>query len=261
MYRQVDGVAMSGGFPRSPQSCSHKKYYLCRLLWILHSGKSLTETFSWSEVHVDDAFSLFLGEEKTKALEFSEAVEQPATNFVIHNGDQRKWQAALAFLDVNVMWAVDRFSVTAYRNHDTTATGMYTRWDSYSDTNQILLWSEPSPSMQRESVCLNIWLPSWSKSNRSCNGMDMSNRCLANLMTSVTFLAYQWVRTLICKPDNSTPVWPSETTHAPGTNRQSAEGGWSWGNNNPVSAQTMQEPWSTCECSMAWFCHGLEAIS
>ena len=40
----------------------------------------------------------------------------------------------LPFLDALVMRDVDKFSTTVYRKP--TATGLYTRWDSYSDTSK-----------------------------------------------------------------------------------------------------------------------------
>ena len=39
-----------------------------------------------------------------------------------------------------------------------------------------LPWSGPLPSVQRESVRQNIWLLNWSRSERSCNGMDTRAR-------------------------------------------------------------------------------------
>ena len=69
---------------------------------------------------------------KPEALDFLELLNSlhPSLSFTMEAEENGK----LPFLDALVMRDVDKFSTTIYRKP--TATGLYTRWDSYSDTSK-----------------------------------------------------------------------------------------------------------------------------
>ena len=122
MYRQIDGVAM--GSPLGPVLAN---------IFVGYCESRIPEN-RWPKFYrryVDDTFSLFCAG-KPEALDFLELLNSlhPSLSFTMEAEENGK----LPFLDALVMRDVDKFSTTVYRKP--TATGLYSRWDSYSDTSK-----------------------------------------------------------------------------------------------------------------------------
>ena len=121
MFRQIDGVAM--GSPFGP--------VLANIF--LGFCESRIPDDMWPYLYrrfVDDTFSVMGC--RSEALRFLECLNSlhPALRFTMEGEEDRK----LPFMDVLVMREGRSFTTTVYRKP--TFTGLYTRWDSYSPTNQ-----------------------------------------------------------------------------------------------------------------------------
>ena len=124
MFRQIDGVAM--GSPLGPILANVFLGYC----------ESLIPEECWPELYkryVDDTFSLFIGG-KQLAVEFLAVLSRihPSLQFTMEGETEDR----LPFLDALVIRERRRFSTTVYRKP--TATGVYTRWESFCPTSRKL---------------------------------------------------------------------------------------------------------------------------